>query len=183
MKKLFFLSALLITIQVNAQVTKVILQASGLTCSMCSNAINKALKSVDYVDKVVADIKTSSFAMTFKPGAAVNFDQLKKKVEDAGFFVAKFNATMTLDQVKLEEEAHVNIGGVMFHFLNIKDRVLEGNVSVQVLDKGFVTAKEFKKNAVYTKMDCYKTGIAGSCCSKAGVQTGTRIYHVTRTQG
>ena len=52
---------LLISLMSQAQVNKVTLQASGLTCSMCSNAINKALRSLDFVADVDADFKTYSF--------------------------------------------------------------------------------------------------------------------------
>ena len=40
MKKILLLAALAVSLVANAQVNKVSLQASGLTCSMCSNAIN-----------------------------------------------------------------------------------------------------------------------------------------------
>ena len=35
---------------VNAQISKAEIVATGLTCSMCSNAINKQLKSLTEVD-------------------------------------------------------------------------------------------------------------------------------------
>jgi copper chaperone CopZ len=76
MKKFFLIIAVFFTAQTQAHVNKVQLQASGLTCSMCSNAINKSLKTVDYIDKVMANIKTSTFEISFKPGAKINFDQL-----------------------------------------------------------------------------------------------------------
>ena len=178
MKKIMLFAAILFAVSTSAQVNKVTIQASGLTCSLCSNAINKALKSVEYIDKVYADIKNSSFDLSFKPGSQVDFDQLKKKVEGAGFFVAKFSVFMNFDKVTLEDDAHVVIHQVTYHFLNIKDRNISGEHSFQVLDKGYVSAKTFKKNAIYTKMDCYKTGVAGTCCTKSGVKEGNRIYHV-----
>ncbi|MGO8056378.1 heavy-metal-associated domain-containing protein, partial [Rhizobium leguminosarum] len=73
-----------------AQVTKVSLQASGLTCSMCSNSIHKALKTLDFVDKVDADIKTYTFEISFKTNSKVDFNLIKKKVEGAGFTVSGF---------------------------------------------------------------------------------------------
>ncbi|HMJ47578.1 MAG TPA: heavy-metal-associated domain-containing protein [Ferruginibacter sp.] len=179
MKNILLAVAFLISVTASAQVSKVTLQASGLTCSMCSNAINKALKSVDYVDKVMANIKTSTFDITFKPGAKVNFDQLKKKVEGAGFSVAKFTALVNFNDEAIENDSHVVVGGTTFHFLNVKSQTLSGEKSIQVLDKGYVSAKDFKKNQVYTKMDCYKTGVAGTCCSKMGMASGARIIHVT----
>lgn len=179
MKNIFLAVTLLIGVSAEAQIRKVTLQASGLTCNMCSNSINKALKSVDFVDKVVANIKTSSFELTFKPNAKVNFDQLKKKVEGAGFSVAKFSAIVNFNNQAIENDSHLSVGGTTFHFLNVKNQTLSGDKTIQVLDRGYVSAKDFKKNQVYTKMDCYKTGVAGTCCSKMGLASGTRIVHVT----
>ncbi len=173
------IAALLCSLAAGAQVSKVTIQASGLTCSMCSNSIHKALKSIVYVDKVYANIKNSSFDISFKPGANVNFDELKKKVEDAGFFVASFKASILLNDVAISKDAHVSIGGYTFHFLDTKEQVFTGEQTIRILDKGYVSAKEFKKNAVYTKMECYKTGVAGTCCTQKGATSGSRIYHVT----
>ena len=169
MKNIFLILAMLFSVALNAQVTKVSIQASGLTCSMCSNAINKALQKIDAVEKVTANIKNSSFDVTFKQNAAVDFDVLKNKVEDAGFFVAKFTATMQFDNVALKNDEHIVVAGNTFHFLNVKTQTLNGGYTIRLLDKGFVPAKEFKKNSSFTKMACYKTGD----------ENGARIFHVT----
>jgi copper chaperone CopZ len=179
MKKLFLALAIFASVTMSAQVSKVTLQASGLTCSMCSNSITKALKTLPYAESVFANIQSSSFDINIKPGSNVSFDEIKKKVEDAGFFVANMKATMNFDNQPIVNNEHINVSGLTLHFLNVKDQTLKGNKSVQILDKGYVSAKAFKKNEIYTKMDCYKTGVAGSCCSKGGLTTGTRIYHVT----
>jgi copper chaperone CopZ len=179
MKKIFFAFAILFFIKANAQVTKVSLQASGLTCSMCSNAINKALKTLDFVEKVQADVSSSTFAITIKPGSTVYFDLLKKKVEDAGFFVASMVVTLKVNQVDVSNDAHVDIEGTMFHFLNTDKKQLNGETSFKILDKGFVSAKEFKKNSKLTSMACYQTGYMGACCKDKNAKSGTRIYHVT----
>lgn len=152
-----------------AQVKDVTIQASGLTCSMCSNAIFKALKSLDFVENVDANIKTSSFVVAVKPGATIDFDRLKGKVEDAGFFVANFTVNYRFDQLAVSNDKHVQVGNNTFHFLNVKDAVLSGEKKIRLLDKGFVSAKEYKKNGSLTKMACYKTGEEG----------GKRIFHVT----
>lgn len=180
MKKIIILiTALFLTIASRAQVTKVSLQASGLTCSMCSNAINKSLKTLDFTDKVEANIKNSSFDIFFKPGAAVDFDMIKKKVEDAGFFVASFQATLRFDHVSVANDTHVESNGKLFHFMDTKDQVMNGDITVKLLDKGFVTSKLFKQNAKYTSKECYKSGTTAACCEKQGLKQGTRIYHVT----
>ena len=179
MKKLIALPFLFVFITVSAQISKVSIQASGLTCSMCSNSINKAIRSLDYVQDVEANIKNSTFDISFNNADKVNIDQLKKKVEDAGFFVAKFEVIMNFNDLQISNDAHVEVNGMLLHFLNVPNRTLSGNVKIKLLDKGFVAAKEFKKNRVFTKMECYKTGLTSSCCNQKNKPSGLRIYHAT----
>jgi copper chaperone CopZ len=169
MKNKFLILAVLFSLAVKAQITKVSLQASGLTCSMCSNAINKSLKSLDFVDRVDANIKNSTFDILIKPNSVVDFDKLKNKVEDAGFFVANFTATINFEKLTVLNDTHINVGATVFHFINVKEQILSGDKTIRLLDKGFVSAKEYKKNSSLTKMACYKTG----------EQNGKRIFHVT----
>ena len=179
MKNYFLFISLLFSLVAHAQIKSVTIQASGLTCSMCSNSINKALKSVPYVNQVVANIKNSTFEIIFKSIDNISFDLLKKKVEDAGFFVAKMEVELNVSNVKVSNDEHIELNGMMFHFLNVGDKLLNGSQVFRILDKGFVTSKEYKKNQKYTKMECYHTGVMGACCNKNNKTMGTRIYHVT----
>lgn len=147
MKKNFLLIAIAFSMVTNAQVTKVSLQASGLTCSMCSNSINKALKTLDFVLKVDADIKTYTFEILFKTNSNVDFDMIKKKVENAGFTVSGFVATILFNNIQVINSQPVTIGDKTFLFENMKDQSLNGAKEVKVLDKGFVSPKEYKRNA------------------------------------
>ena len=160
-------------------VSKVSIQASGLTCSLCSNAIYKALLSIDYVDKIDVDIKDSKFEISFKPHANVSFDDLKNKVESAGFFVATMEATYSLGQLAVKDEDHVQLDGKLFHFMNVGSKTFSSSITLRIIDKGYVTAKEFKKNSRYTQMNCYQSGHIGACCHQDGDRLGARIYHVT----
>lgn len=179
MKKILLLFLLLSTIHIHAQIKMVTIQASGLTCSLCSNAIFKSLKTVDYIDEVKVDIKQSSFNIYFKPSASVDFDQLKSKVEKAGFFVANFDVVLNFDQLIISENTHKEMNGLLFHFLHTPEGKLNGEKTIRVIDKGYVTNKEFKKFGSYTTMHCFKTGYTESCCNKIGFTSGKRIYHVT----
>ncbi len=179
MKKLLVCCCLVLSFSVQAQVTKVFLQASGLTCSMCSRAIYKSLTTLNFVDSVEANIKNSTFDVKIKPGFAADFDQLKQMVEDAGFSVTSFLAVVQFNNVKTATDDHVLVDGRNLHFLNIRQQVLNGSKTIRVLDKGFVSSKEFKKNKAFTKMKCYDTGTVGDCCTQSGLPQGARIYHVT----
>lgn len=179
MKNVLLAAFMLASYNSFSQVNNVTLQASGLTCSMCSNSINKALRTIPYVSEIKSDIKNSSFLISFKEGSHVDFDQLKKKVEDAGFHVAKLTANMSFNNEAIAADQHLQWNGMLLHFLNVKDQVLNGDKTVTILDKGFVTTKEFKKNSTFTKKECYKTGTAAACCSRQGNVAGSRVFHVT----
>lgn len=145
MKPFFFFIAIIFSIVTKAQVTKVSLQANGLTCSMCSNSIYKSLKTISFIDKIEANIKTSTFEITFKPGGSIDFGILKDKVEDAGYSVAKFVVTLQCWDVKVQSNTPVKIGNITLRFLNLKEQSLNGEKVVRVVNKGFVSAREFKK--------------------------------------
>lgn len=168
-----------LSISTSAQIKSAKLQASGLTCSMCSNSINKALQTLPFVDKVIANIKESTFSISFKQGEKVDIDAIKGKVDGAGFSVAKLSLVLDLDKLALIPDSHINSDGLTFHILKASSKTGISNQTVSINDKGFVSAKEFKKNKSLTKMECYETGIAASCCTKEKIAAGTRIYHIS----
>lgn len=180
MKKLLLILAMaFVVLPGQAQFSKAVLQATGLTCAMCSNAINKSLQTVPFVESVRSDIKNSSFNIVFKQGQEVDIDALKKAVEDAGFSIGNLKLTGQFNNIKIEADQHVQVGNASFHFLDVKEQTLNGEATIMIVDKDYVTAKQFKKYSSSTKMACVQTGKAASCCVKEGVVEGARVYHVT----
>lgn len=176
LKILFFV--LFISASTQAQFKSATLQAAGLTCAMCAKAINESLKELSFVESVKPEIKTSQFVIQFKSGSTVDPDAVKKAVEDAGFSIAKLRLSGNFDNVKLEKDAHVSIEGKTFHFINAGSQTLSGEKTITVVDKSFVTAKDFKKYAAATTMACVQTGKAAACCAKEKVAANSRVYHV-----
>jgi hypothetical protein len=109
----------------------------------------------------------------------VDPDALKKAVEDAGFSVAQLKLTGQFGNIALKNDSHLTIGGKTFHFVGANGKSLHGNVSLKMVDKDYLTAKEFKKYRASTSYACIETGRAGNCCAKDGVAANSRIYHVT----
>ena len=128
---------------------------------------------------VYYNLHKHTFSIQFKKEAAVNPDELKAAVEDAGFFVGglELEGTWPLDQPNLSSP--LQLGGNWYQVLSGKANKGKPSFTISVIDKGFVTSKEFKKNAKYTQMECYKTGFMGSCCKQKVKSDGVRIYHVT----
>lgn len=180
MKKIFLILLSIGTVvTTNAQFKTAMLQASGLTCAMCTKAINKSLEKLSFIQSINPDIKNSAFNIQFKQGAAVNIDQLKTAVQDAGFSVAKLKLTGFFTNVEVKNDEHVQINGNIFHFVKVNNQTLDGTREITVVDKNFVSTKEFNKFSEATKMTCVKTGQASACCTKDGITDKTRVYHVT----
>lgn len=146
MKKIivFFVTGLFY-VQANAQIIKAELMATGLTCSMCSNAINKQLKALTDVENVTTDLNTNTFTVYLKKGNSFTPKTFRDKVEKAGFFVGSLVLTMPFNNIKAADNVAYNLNNVSYIFVDTKPQVLKGEVKVKVLDKGFVTQKEFKK--------------------------------------
>ncbi len=167
----------IISFSADAQFSKATLQANGLTCALCSNAINKSLQKVGFVESVKPDLKNTAFNIQFKQGSEVHVDQIRKAVEEAGFSVGSLKLTGDFNNLKVENDKHHKIGNANFHFVNIKDQVLNGEQTLTIVDKNFVSDKTFKAMKAATNKECINTGKASHCCSD--VVQGARIYHTT----
>lgn len=162
-----------------AQYRNIEIHAAGLTCSLCSNAIQKALKSLPFVAGVNTELKSNKFSIDLRQGIPVDLDAISRKVEEAGFSVGKLTLEVKFNPVDIKSDVHTVANGQVFHFLNVQPRKIEGWQKVQLLDKNFVLSTEAKKNAKLTSMECFKTGIMASCCGSASGVSSKRVYHVT----
>lgn len=138
----------------NAQLKKIDIIATGLTCSMCSNAIYKQLESISGVDKVDIDLNKNLFTVILKTGHNLTPKDFKDKVEKAGFFVGSmvlYISYLNLSIVDGKVEGS-------YIFIDTKPQTLTGEKQFRVLDKGYVTTKEFKKlSKTYVKYPSYAT--------------------------
>lgn len=146
MKRLFITAVILFsTVIADAQIISAELTATGLTCSMCSKATFEQLTSIPEVQSVEPDLNKTAFNLHFKPGSTVNIGDLKKKVEDAGFSVGELVVVFNFSQQQAENKSSFTRDNITYMFMDTKSRVLDGEVKVKILDKGFVVDKEYKK--------------------------------------
>jgi copper chaperone CopZ len=121
------------------------LQATGLTCALCNKAIHQSLEELAFVEKVEADIKSSSFNLTFRNDHVFNPSQLKAAVEDAGFFVGELQLTGTWNQDEVERGVSFIWGGHSYQFISSKTPSAAKSFNCIVAGKGYLTDKSFKK--------------------------------------
>ena len=141
-----------------SQTTKVEIMATGLTCSMCSNAINKQLKSYTEVDSIGTDLNPNTFTGYFKKDKSMQTKFLKKAVEKAGFFVGSMVLTAKFHTDKIEDNTTLKIDDATYNFIDIKNPVAHAEAKYRILNKGFITQKEYKKLLKsYSKYPAYAT--------------------------
>lgn len=144
--KIFILSLILGAGSAQAQFTKAELQVSGLTCSMCSKATEKALRALEFVGDIKTDLNRNVFIITFKSTSPVNLDQISKKVQNAGFSVNNLKATFNFNNVKLNSNSF-SYQGDTYMVVNGLNKLLTGPVAITVVDKGFAPSSVYKKYA------------------------------------
>lgn len=155
------------------QISSAELQVTGLTCSMCSQATEKSLRTLDFIETITPDLNRNIFVIEFKKDKGVNIDQIRNKVEDAGFSVGNLAAVFNFNNAKIDENGQTILGGTVYKFLNTKSRVLNGPVKANVVDRDFIAGSVFKKTAAQYKTETYAAG-KGTVNGKP-----TRIYHLT----
>lgn len=136
---------MLLNLNANAQISKAEIIATGLTCSMCSNAINKQLKTLPEVVNIETDLNTNTFTITLKEGNTLSPKVFREKVEKAGFFIGSLVLTTKSETINQSSYVLVNK-------LSNSDK----EIQIKVLDKGYVTEKEFKKlSKLYKNVETY----------------------------
>jgi len=129
----------------SAQVQKVNLQASGLTCAMCSKAIYKAVSAISFVDTVLVNIEASTYDIRFNKDAAPQFDQIAKAVMDAGFSVANLTVVVNFNKQNVDKNGLLTLDGIQYKIMGTPPTTLQGSKKLQLIGKQYMLPKEFKK--------------------------------------
>lgn len=138
------MALLFYTLSAAAQFSTARLQATGLTCALCSKSIHQALSQLPFIDSVQPELKTSSFDLFFKNGQSVLVQSIRKAVEDAGFFIGSLHLQWnTPIPASSQSEGKFQDRGALFQW----DGQLTAGMTVQVINRGFVTEKDFKRLA------------------------------------
>jgi hypothetical protein len=101
------------------------------------------LKTVAEVEKVDIDLNKNLFVITLKKDNKLTPKTFKDKVEKAGFFVGSMVLFVNFDAQTVEDNKQVD----NYIFIDTKAQTISGLTKVKMLDKGYVTAKEYKKLA------------------------------------
>lgn len=147
MKKIFLILTLLGFLNVKAQIQKAELVATGLTCSMCSNSIYKKLTAINGVDSVQIDLNANLFTIYLNKNQTLTPNDFKEAVEKAGFFIGSLVLYMPKENVNDIYGSVLITKNATFRILKQEKEIKQNLLKVKVINKGYVTAKEYKKMA------------------------------------
>ena len=142
--KIFLALLAITTSAAKAQFIKAELQVNGLTCSLCSKATEKSLRTLGFVNDIKVDLNRNIFLISFKKDVPVNLDQISKKVQNAGFFVNSLKATFNFDNTKVVNN-YFSYTGDTYQLVNAGNKDLNGPVALTVVEKGFAPTSVYKK--------------------------------------
>jgi len=162
-----------------AQIQSANLQASGLTCALCAKSIFTNLSALSFVESVDTDLNASAFELKFKPGLEVDPEALRKKVEDAGFSVSKLVLRFLANKQKIDNNGFLSIGKFNYHFVQVKDAVYNGEINIQIIDKEYLAAKDYKKKISGVKVECYQTAQQEDCKLPKPLYSSNHVFHAT----
>jgi len=134
----------IIATSANAQIKSAEVLASGLTCSMCSKAIFKALSSLPFVDTIKVNIETSVYQLNFKKDSAVKIESIRDAVYDAGFAIAKLSITANWKDKNAIKDLVFNDLGYQFQWQIKSNKMLSNTQKVFIVNKDIQTV-----NGVY----------------------------------
>jgi copper chaperone CopZ len=126
-------------------VQKVNLQASGLTCAMCSKAIYKAVSAISFVDTVLVNIEASTYDIRFDKETTPRFDQIAKAVVDAGFSVANLTVMVNFDKQAVDKNGLFTLDGINYKLMGTPPTTLQGSKKLQLVGKQYMLPKDLKK--------------------------------------
>jgi hypothetical protein len=104
---------------------------------------------------------------------------LRKKVEDAGFSVSKLVLRFEANKQQIENSGFLTLGKFTYHFVQIKRATYDGLININIIDKEYLTAKDYKKKIAGVKEVCYQTPQLEDCKLPNGKESSTHVFHAT----
>ena len=152
-----------------------LITVNGLTCAMCSFSTQKSLAKLDFIKEITPDLESTSFKLVFDDSKFIDFDMIKEKVEDAGFFVG--NIKVNFDKnLSPDNNEHTVYNNNLFHFI-MNDNIHSSTYNL--IDKNFISDNAFESFSRFTSHACYLTGEHNeSCCSNHENLKSKKVFHL-----
>ncbi|MBX9852261.1 MAG: heavy-metal-associated domain-containing protein [Cytophagaceae bacterium] len=118
-----------------AQFKSASLGVDGLTCSMCTNSVEKLIRQLDFVKATKMDLNSTVVEIIFKEGKKVNINSLAGKVYDAGFSVRFLKAVFNFDTISISDYSSFTFEDEQYDFIKSGNKKLSGETVIIFLTK------------------------------------------------
>lgn len=155
MKRFIILFILLIFhTGVFSQIQYALVGIDGLTCSACSYATEKSLRSLNFVKDIDFELNKNVAKVTFVKDINPDLNKLAQKVRDAGYSVRNIDLVVVFKSLRIHDQECYTFEDLQLNFIAVKDQVLSGETKIKLVGKGFMSKKEFVKYKDLLKSKC-----------------------------
>lgn len=143
-KTLFFIITFCMGFNSWGQYQSVTIGIDGLTCSLCSNNVEKMLRQLSFIEKVEMDLNELKASITFFPNQKVEINKIAQKVIDAGYSLRYLKATFYFNSLLANNNVTFHFEDNLYTFINVKEKFLNGWCEIQFIGKKYLSKKEYK---------------------------------------
>ncbi|MFI5205900.1 MAG: heavy-metal-associated domain-containing protein, partial [Candidatus Paceibacterales bacterium] len=138
------LLSLLLSIKTFGQFTSAEIGVDGLTCSQCQRGVEMSIRKLDFIQDILVNLEHTNGKITFKSGSKVNMDKIAKAVSDAGFSVRFLKVNFTFNNLNVSDNFCFSYQGDNYQFIKAGNQLLNGEKTIKIVGKNFMSAKEYK---------------------------------------
>lgn len=136
---------LLVAEEGRAQFASATLYLNGLTCSLCSNGIERAVERLDFVETVQMNLNDNIATVVFRQDKKVVIEALVDKVLDAGFSLRLLEVDFLFHQVHVKEGCAFIWEGDEYIFVGVSETILEGEHKIKFIGRKMMQPQAYLK--------------------------------------
>jgi copper chaperone CopZ len=140
-----------------AQFTFAEIGVDGLTCSQCQRSVEMGIRKLDFVDDVKVNLENTDGKIIFKPGKKISFDKIAKAVTDAGFSVRFIKVNFIFNNLSVSDNFCFLYEENNYQFIKSGNVILNGEKTIKILGKNFMSPSEYKNMKSDLKKVCDKS--------------------------
>ncbi len=125
-----------------AGLTWVEVGVNGLTCSVCTQSVERSIKRLEFVESVSMSLENTEGRIYLKKGATVDLRKIAKAVMNAGFSVRFVRFAITFNDVAIEGDGSFIYQGQSYQWLQFQNNRVRGELILKLVDEGFLPKKE-----------------------------------------
>lgn len=137
-----FAFLLITSFRATAGLTWIDVGVNGLTCSLCSRSVEKSILQLPFIDRVEMNLEDTEGRLYLKSDATVDFKQIARAVEKAGFSVRFMTATFSFDDMVISENGSFYFQDNLFQWIGYQSALVKGAIELKLLDEDYLPRRE-----------------------------------------